>query len=176
MNNPFEVPQWVQNGLEPPVIAGLNAVLEQAGQIVGWATNVRINEDYELQGMRTLGFHGDRGFKSMGYRGRMTVGSFVVKKVTSGKNAEGAVISYGDLGNPLKTPQRTDFTTINYSYTFKVFEAPTIAGGGDGKELFVIQGAKLNTKDINVQEGQIINRDTEWFFVSMKENAKNVAN
>ena len=65
---------------DPPVMAGLDAILYVDGKEVGWATNVSFDEDFEIQGIRTLGVHGDRGYKSQGYNCTVTVGTFVLEQ------------------------------------------------------------------------------------------------
>jgi len=64
-----------------PVIAGNDAeVYMEPNELIAWATDLSIDEDFELQGIRTLGVHGDRGFKSVGYNCNFNVGSFVLNK------------------------------------------------------------------------------------------------
>jgi hypothetical protein len=43
-----------------PVTAGIDAIVKFNGRVIAYATNVSFNEDFELQGIRTLGYHGDR--------------------------------------------------------------------------------------------------------------------
>jgi hypothetical protein len=45
---------------DTPVLAGLDAVVKYEGQTIGYATGLDFDEDFELQGIRTLGYHGDR--------------------------------------------------------------------------------------------------------------------
>lgn len=47
-------------GQDTPVMAGLDCIVKADGKIVAYATGVTMDEDFELQGIRTLGFHGDR--------------------------------------------------------------------------------------------------------------------
>ena len=80
-----------ETGFETPVLAGLDAIVKYEGKTIGYATNVSFDEDFELQGIRTLGFHGDRDFKSMGYNCNVTVGTFVLQ---------------GSVDDALPTPSR----------------------------------------------------------------------
>ena len=50
---------------EGPVGAGLDSLLIQDGHIVTYCSEITFDEDFELEGIRTLGYHGDRFFKSI---------------------------------------------------------------------------------------------------------------
>lgn len=132
--------QWQALGTKPPVLAGLDAIVYQDGRKVGWATNLRFSDDFELQGIRCLGFHGDLGFKSMGFTGQMTVGTLVLEA------------GYTDT---LETPQRENI--INQAP--KVFRVLDLASN---KVLFTIMGAACASRDISFQEGQLVAKDTTW--------------
>lgn len=45
---------------EGQVGAGLDAILQQDLRTIGFASGVNFDQDYELEGIRTLGTHGDR--------------------------------------------------------------------------------------------------------------------
>jgi len=44
-----------------PVGAGLDTFVAQDGRLITFAQSLRTNVDYETIGIRTLGYHGDRG-------------------------------------------------------------------------------------------------------------------
>lgn len=50
---------------EGAIGAGLDSILIQDGKVIAFASGVNFDTDYELEGVRTLGFHGDRFFKSI---------------------------------------------------------------------------------------------------------------
>lgn len=61
-----------------PVKSGIDAIVTQDGRTIGWATEVQIDEDFQIENIITLGFHGPRGFKSLGYDCSFTVGTFIL--------------------------------------------------------------------------------------------------
>lgn len=65
---------------EGPVGAGLDTILIVDGVVIVYATDVTIDQDFELEGIRTLGYHGDRFFKSMGYTANLSVGTYVLRE------------------------------------------------------------------------------------------------
>ena len=160
---------------QTPVLAGLNAMVYQTNtetgkpHLVGYATNIRINQDGKLQEITTLGFHGPRGFKSMGYSGRMTVGTFLLKKSTLNEN--------GETGQALEVWTRRDlvdqapfqFDLYMSEYQAGLDNAP--ATPNNGKLIASVYGAKCNTQDLAFQDGQLVTKDTEWLFVDFKLGA-----
>jgi hypothetical protein len=76
---------------EGVVGAGLDSIITQDGRIVGFASEANVQEDYELEGIRTLGFYGDRFFKSMGYTANMNVGTYLLRA----RNEPGALYTTG---------------------------------------------------------------------------------
>jgi len=122
------------------VISGIDAVVKQNGEIVAFATDVSIDENFSMQGIKTLGYHGDRGFKSTDYSCRFTVGTFMIRKGASGH---------------LSTPTRR---TIIMS-TPSEFE---LIDSSDGKILGRVKGAKLDSKSNKIQAGQLVSKNTTW--------------
>lgn len=51
---------------EGSVGAGLDVTITQDNKQIAFASGLNFDQDYEVEGIRTLGFHGDRFFKSMG--------------------------------------------------------------------------------------------------------------
>lgn len=48
------------NNPEGAVGAGLDSIVIQDGNVIAFASGVNFDADYEIEGVRTLGFHGDR--------------------------------------------------------------------------------------------------------------------
>jgi hypothetical protein len=122
-------------------MAGLDAIVKQDGKIVAYATGVTLDEDFELQGIRTLGFHGDRDFKSMGYTASFRVGTFVLL----GGAIEGA----------LTTPTRTNILQA----TLLDFEIIDLI---NKQTLYIAQGCKCATKNTAIESGALATKDTTW--------------
>lgn len=143
---------------ELPVLAGLDAVVLVDGRIVGWATNMSWSEDFELQGIRTLGFHGDRGWKSMGYNCSMNCGTLVL---FSGEQSND--------GLPMETRK-----SILRSGFFQ-FEVYGPDENGDHKHMFTLIDTKCGTQDITFDSGTLATRNTTWRVREVVPNADNVA-
>lgn len=123
-----------------PVLAGLDAVVYLDGGLVAWATNINFDEDFELQGIRTLGFHGDRGYKSVGYNCSVTVGTFVLQ---------------GDVADNLPVPSRRTILTsgqVDFFLFDLVSEDP----------LFILSKCKCATSGVNLDSGSLSSKNTTW--------------
>jgi hypothetical protein len=64
---------------EGPVGGGLDAVITQNGKVVAYASSLNFDEDFELEGIRTIGYYGDRFFKSLGYTANCSIETFVLR-------------------------------------------------------------------------------------------------
>jgi len=131
---------------EGPVGAGIDTIVVQDGKIVSYATNLTFNEDYELEGIRTLGFYGDRYFKSMGYTARMTIDTFVLR----GANIPGAVQTPGwqwDGSNNINTAGLFDFIVMDL-HSLEV--------------LYTMLGVKLSTVDVQFPGRGLNTKNTQW--------------
>ena len=128
-----------QTGFETPVLAGLDVIVKYNGSQIGYATNVSVDEDFELQGIRTLGFHGDRDFKSLGYNSNVTVGTFVLQ---------------GDVDDALPTPTRQ---TILQSGLVD-FELLDI----EGNTLYILQSCKCATLGVSFEGTSLATKNTTW--------------
>lgn len=126
--------------INTPVMAGLDAILKYNGKVVGYATNVSSDEDMELQGIRTLGYHGDRDFKSVGYNCTVSVGTFVLM---------------GSVYDALPTPTRR---TILQSGLID-FELLDL---NEGTTLFILHGCKCATIGINFDSTALATKTTTW--------------
>jgi hypothetical protein len=140
---------------ELPVLAGLDTILKFEGEVVGWATNVSADEDFELQGVRTLGKHGDRGYKSQGYNCSITVGSFGM---------------FGDILDRLPTPNRRNI--LKSGMIDMEVVGPVGANGeeDDAETLWTFRGCKCGTKGINIDSGTLITKTTTWRCMEVIEN------
>jgi len=123
-----------------PVVAGLDAIVKLDGKVIGWATNVSFDEDFELQGIRTLGFHGDRGYKSQGYNCTITVGTFVLQ---------------GDVSDSLPVPTRRTILTSG----LVDFELIDLITGGT---LYILRQCKCATSGVNLDSGSLSTKNTTW--------------
>jgi len=123
-----------------PVLAGLDAIVKLDGKIVAWATNVSFDEDFELQGIRTLGFHGDRGYKSQGYNCTITVGTFVL---------------IGSISDNLPIPTRRTILTSGL-VSFELLDLVT------NKTLYILRECKCATSGVNLDSGSLSSKNTTW--------------
>jgi len=132
----------IQGATDPdtPVLAGLDAIVKYDGKVVAWATNVSFDEDFELQGIRTLGHHGDRGYKSQGYNCTVTVGTFVLE---------------GDLDDNLPIPTRQTILTSGLA-SFELIDLVT------GKTLYILKECKCATAGVNLDSGSLSSKNTTW--------------
>jgi len=122
-----------------PVLAGLDAVVKLDGKIIAWATNLSFDEDFELQGIRTLGYHGDRGYKSQGYNCSVTVGTFVL---------------IGTIGEALPVPTRKTILTSGV-LDFEVMDLNT------NKTLYVLGIPVEREHDVALPYGHPAGRQRE---------------
>ena len=127
---------------EGPVGAGLDSLLIQDGKIVTFASGVNFDQDYELEGIRTLGFHGDRFFKSMGYTGSASIETYILR----GRDEAGALATPGwqaDGSFTLNTAGAFDFVIADLNSLTVLFTLLGVKLGSDSVQ-FPARG--LNTK------------------------------
>ena len=136
-----------ETGFETPVLAGLDAIVKYNGNQVGYATNISFDEDFELQGIRTLGVHGDRDFKSMGYNCNVTVGTFVLQ---------------GDVSDALPTPSRSTILQTGL-VDFEILDLVT------GETLYILQSCKCATKGVSFEGTSLSTKNTTWRCREVKE-------
>ena len=136
-----------ETGFETPVLAGLDAIIKYNGQQVGYATNVSFDEDFELQGIRTLGFHGDRDFKSLGYNCNLTVGTFVLT---------------GTIDDALPTPTRATIIKTGL-VDFEILDLIS------GQTLYILQSCKCATKGVVFDGTGLATKNTTWRCREVKE-------
>lgn len=128
--------------------------MKQDGKEVAYATGIDFDEDFELQGIRTLGFHGDRGFKSMGYSCNFSVNTFVL----IGGAIEGA----------LKTPTRKSILTQGV-LDFEIIDLVT------KKTLYIAKSCKCGGKSTSLDATALATKTTRWRAVDIIPNEANVS-
>lgn len=137
---------------EGAVGAGLDSILIQDGQVIAFASGVNFDADYELEGIRTLGFHGDRFFKSMGYTASMTIETFVIRRA----NEPGALATPGwqaDGTFNLNTAGEFDFVIADVHDLTILFTALKCKLGTEAAQ-FPARG--LNTKSTTWRTSRIL--------------------
>jgi hypothetical protein len=131
---------------EGPVGAGIDSIMVQDGRIVSFAASVNYNQDFELEGIRTLGFHGDRYFKSMGYTARATVETFLLR----GSNIEGA------LATPGWQPDGSCNINSAGMFDFAMLDLHTL------EVLATLLGVKLGSEDVQFPSRGLNTKSTQW--------------
>lgn len=137
---------------EGAVGAGLDSILLQDGVIVAFASGVNLDEDFELEGVRTLGFHGDRFFKSMGYTAGMSIDTYVIREA----NVPGALATPGwqpDGQFTLNTAGEFDFVIADVNTFVVLFSAISCKLSTQSAQ-FPARG--LNTKSTNWKTSRIL--------------------
>ncbi len=131
---------------EGAVGAGLDSVVIQDGKVIAFASGLNFDADYELEGVRTLGFHGDRFFKSMGYTASMTIETYVIRRA----NEPGALATPGwqaDGTFNLNTAGEFDFV---------------VADVNDLTVLFTMLKCKLSTEAAQFPARGLNTKTTTW--------------
>ncbi len=131
---------------EGPVGAGIDSLLVQDGNIVTYASGVNFNQDWELEGIRTLGYHGDRDFKSLGYTANVTIETFVLR----GKDIPGALLTPGwqwDGSCNINKVGLFDFVIMDL-HTLEV--------------LNTLIGVKLGNEDVQFPSRGLNTKNTQW--------------
>jgi len=134
------------NNPEGAVGAGLDSILIQDGNVIAFASGVNFDADYEIEGVRTLGFHGDRFFKSMGYTASMTTESYVIRRA----NEPGAISTTGWT----PTGEFTGNTAGMFDFV--------IADVNDLTILFTMLGCKLSTESAQFPARGLNTRSLAW--------------
>ena len=129
-----------------PVGAGLDTFLAQDGRFITFAQSARTNVDYETIGIRTLGFHGDRGFKSQGYSANLEVMSYLIRE----GNVEGA------LELPGYTPEGRFNLNSTGTYDFVLSDVASL------KVLETAVACKLATSNSDYPNNGMNTRNTNW--------------
>lgn len=131
---------------EGAIGAGLDSILIQDGKIVAFASGVNFDADHEIEGVRTLGFHGDRFFKSMGYTASITIDTYVIRRA----NEPGALATPGwqsDGSYNMNTAGEFDFV---------IADVHSLA------VLFTALRCKLSTESAQFPARGLNTRSTSW--------------
>jgi hypothetical protein len=140
----FEIGQIPES--EAPVSAGIDTFIMQDNRILGYSTEMSIAEDNSLQGFETLGYYGQRGFKSLSYVANITLGTFLLL----GEDISGA------LSIPGWRPDGTNNINNSGYYTFTGLDIHTLSA------LFTIIGCKPAGRDLNIAVGALNTLSTRW--------------
>lgn len=132
---------------EGPVGSGIDCFLMQDSTILAFSTDLALSEDFMLDGIQTLGYYGYRNLISMGYDCNFTLGTFLMRK-TPEDGGEVSIPGWQNDGS----------NNINSAglYTFTLLDVHTLT------VLYTIIGAKYGGGDINIAQGQLMNRSTRW--------------
>jgi len=137
-----------RSGGEPqgPVGSGIDCFVMQDNTILGYSTEMNINEDYMLDGVQSLGYYGYRDLLSMGYNCDFDLGTFLLR----GADIAGSVSMPGW--------QADGKNNINSAglYTFTIVDVHTIT------ILSTILGAKYGGGNLTIAVGSLMKRQTRW--------------
>jgi len=120
--------------------------------VVGWATGVDYDENYELQGIRVLGHHGDIGHKSLGYTLDIRISSFglIPEAILNGKFEN-------------VSEDKTILPVLNRAEILKSGELYFDIYDPDTSQLLVsLEKCKMSTNGVSIQNNNIITRETAW--------------
>lgn len=132
--------------MSTPVKAGLDAIFTQNSRTIGFATEVSIDEDFMLEAIVTLGYHGPRGFRSLGYDSNMTVGTMILDPL----NADGSQVT----DNVITATRRT-INTIE-DFTFELIDLIT-------SQVFLkASQCKPSNNSWSMAAAQLSNKNTQW--------------
>ena len=137
-----------RSGGEPqgPVGSGIDCFLMQDNTILGYSTEMNINEDYMLDGVQSLGYYGYRDLLSLGYNCDFDLGTFLLR----GADIAGSVSMPGwqaDGNNNINSAGLFTFTALDI-HTLTV--------------LFTLLGAKYGGGNLTVAVGSLMKRQTRW--------------
>ena len=128
--------------------AGMDSILCQDGRLIAYASDVNYRSNYELEGIRTLGFSGNRDFKSLGYTGDADIGTFLLRKAP--QDADGYLATSGwqsDGSNNINTAGYFDFAILDLNT----------------KEVLVtLIGAKLDSENTSFPSKGLNEKKTTW--------------
>ena len=129
-----------------PVGSGIDCFLMQDNSILGYSTNLSVSEDFQLEGVQTLGYYGWRYLMSLGYSCEFTLGTFLLR----GANIADALSIAG------WQPDGTCNINSSGYNTFTGLDVHTLT------VLFTIMGAKYGGGELSVAQGELMKRSTKW--------------
>ncbi len=124
---------------EMPVIAGMDVIVYQHGKLLGWATDAGFDEDFHLEPINSLGFHGPRGHKSTNYSCSVRISTFVLNN---------------EEEDQIQVFTRRNIQTAGL-LNFQLVEK------GTGLLLYELRGCKLATHSANIDQS-LSRRQTRW--------------
>jgi len=127
--------------------------------VVGWATGVDYNENYELQGIRVIGQHGDIGHKSLGYTLDLTIATFglIPESILNGK-----LETASEDKTIVPVLNRSEILKAGVLY-FDIYDPDT------GQLLVSLEKCKMNTSAVSIQNNAFITRTTTWKGITANE-------
>jgi len=124
---------------ELTVLAGMDVLIFQSGRKIGWGVDAGFDEDFHLEPINTLGFHGPRGYKSTNYSASLRISAFVL---TANEVDQLKVFTRDTIvGSGL----------LNFQLVEKITGVP----------LYELQGCKLATHSVNIDQ-TLSRRQTRW--------------
>jgi hypothetical protein len=118
----------------------------QDNTIMAYSTDLNVTEDYQLDGVQTLGYYGFRELLSLGYDCNLTMGTFLLR---------GADVA-GNVSIPGWQPDGNNNINSSGLYTFTGLDIHTLI------VLFTIMGVKYGGGDTTVAQGALMKRQTKW--------------
>jgi hypothetical protein len=129
-----------------PVGSGIDCFLMQDNTVLGYSTDLNVNEDYMVEGIQTLGYYGYRNFMSMGYKCDFDLGTFLLR---------GSDIA-GSLSIPGWQADGSIVINSNGLYTFVAHDVSSLTA------LFSLMGAQYTGGSLKVAQGELMTRATKW--------------
>jgi len=135
-----------------PVGSGIDCFISQQEKMLGYSTDMNINEDFKVEGIQTLGFYGYRNFMSMGYNCDFDLGTFLLRAALAG----GGVMEGNALSTPGWNAEGECNINSNGLYTFTGADVST------SKILFTLIGCQYTGGSLKIAQGELMTRATKW--------------
>jgi hypothetical protein len=127
-------------------MSGIDCFLMQDNTILAYSTSLTISEDYQLDGVQSLGYYGFRDLLSLGYDCNLTLDTFLLR---------GADIA-GSVSLPGWQPDGNNNINSAGLYTFTILDLHTLT------TLATILGCKYGGGDLTIAQGSLMKRATKW--------------
>ena len=134
-----------------PVGSGIDCFIMQENSILGYTTSMDIDEDYDIEGVQTLGYFGYRDILSKGYSCDFNMDTFLL----IGADVAGSLSLPGWMANG------NNNINSNGLYTFTVLNVHTLS------VLATIMGAQYGGGKLTIARGELMKRGTKWKAKSM---------
>ena len=129
-----------------PVGSGIDCFIMQDNSILGYSTDMNINEDYQIEGVQSLGYYGFRDFMSLGYSCDFDLNTFLLT---------GSAID-GSLSRPGWQSDGNNNINSAGLYTFSILNVHTL------DVLATLIGAKYSGGSLTVAVGSLMKQSTKW--------------